>query len=39
VDQIVPVYAPSDDHNNERQYIRTIKIAIERWRNGYVDIN
>ena len=38
VDQIVPVYAPSDDHNDEGQYVRTIKIAIERWRNGYVDV-
>jgi flagellum-specific peptidoglycan hydrolase FlgJ len=38
VDQIVPVYAPASDHNDETQYIRAIKIAIERWRNGYVDI-
>lgn len=38
VDQIVPVYAPSVDHNDVQQYIRTIKIAIERWRNGYVDV-
>jgi len=38
VDKIVPVYAPSEDNNNEQQYIRTIKIAIERWRNGYVEV-
>ncbi|HTK08744.1 MAG TPA: glucosaminidase domain-containing protein [Ktedonobacteraceae bacterium] len=38
VDQIIPVYAPSADHNDETQYISAIKIAIERWRNGYVDI-
>ena len=38
VEQIIPVYAPSSDSNNEGQYIRTIKIAIERWRNGYVDV-
>lgn len=38
VDQIVPVYAPSEDHNDVQQYIQTIKIAIERWRNGYVDV-
>jgi hypothetical protein len=38
VDQIVPIYAPSVDHNNEGQYIRAIKIAIERWRNGYINI-
>jgi hypothetical protein len=39
VDQIVPVYAPSSDHNDEGQYIRAIKIAIERWRNGDIDVN
>jgi hypothetical protein len=38
VEQIVPVYAPSSDSNDEGQYIRTIKIAIERWRNGYIDV-
>jgi len=38
VDKIVPVYAPATDQNDEQQYIRTIKIAIERWRNGNVDI-
>jgi len=39
VDQIVPIYAPSSDHNDEGQYIHTIKIAIERWRNGYIEID
>jgi hypothetical protein len=39
VDQIIPVYAPNSDNNNEAQYIQTIKIAIERWRNGYVNIS
>jgi len=34
--QIVPVYAPSEDNNNEVLYIHTIKRAIERWRNGYI---
>jgi hypothetical protein len=38
VDQIVPVYAPSFDNNNEIQYINTIKFAIERWRNGYITV-
>lgn len=38
VDHIVPIYAPAEDHNDQDQYIRTIKIAIERWRNGYVDV-
>jgi hypothetical protein len=38
VEQIIPIYAPSEDHNDEGQYILTIKIAIERWRNGFIDI-
>jgi len=38
VDQIIPIYAPSADHNDEAQYIATIKWAIERWRNGYFDV-
>jgi Mannosyl-glycoprotein endo-beta-N-acetylglucosaminidase len=38
VDQIIPVYAPASDHNDEEQYIQTVKIAIERWRNGFIDI-
>jgi hypothetical protein len=38
VDRIVPVYAPAEDNNDQKQYIRTVKIAIERWRNGHIDI-
>jgi hypothetical protein len=38
LEQIIPIYAPSSDNNDVNQYIRTIKIAIERWRNGYVDV-
>lgn len=38
IEQIVPIYAPSYDNNDEGQYINTLKIAIERWRNGYVDV-
>jgi Mannosyl-glycoprotein endo-beta-N-acetylglucosaminidase len=38
VDHIVPIYAPAEDNNDQQQYIRTVKIAIERWRNGYLDI-
>ncbi len=37
VDQIIPVYAPANDNNDEAQYISTVKAAIERWRNGYTD--
>jgi hypothetical protein len=36
VDEIVPVYAPSSDHNNVAAYIAAIKHAVERWRNGQV---
>ena len=38
IEQIIPIYAPSYDNNDESQYITTLKIAIERWRNGYVDV-
>ncbi len=38
IQQIIPIYAPSNDNNDEGQYISTIKIAIERWRNGFIDI-
>jgi hypothetical protein len=38
VDQIVPVYAPQSDDNNEKQYIHTIKLAVSTWQHGYVDV-
>lgn len=38
IEQIVPIYAPANDNNDEAQYILTLKIAIERWRNGYVNV-
>jgi Mannosyl-glycoprotein endo-beta-N-acetylglucosaminidase len=38
VEQIIPVYAPAKDNNDEAQYILTVKSAIERWRNGYIDV-
>lgn len=36
VDQIIPVYAPSRDHNNVNGYIAAVKRAVDRWRNGWV---
>jgi hypothetical protein len=36
VEEIVPVYAPSSDHNNVASYIATIEHAVERWRSGQV---
>jgi hypothetical protein len=34
VDEIVPVYAPSSDHNDVAGYIAAIKHAVETWRHG-----
>jgi hypothetical protein len=34
VDEIVPVYAPSSDHNDVIAYIAAIKYAVEMWRSG-----
>lgn len=34
VDQIIPVYAPSADHNNVAAYIAAIKHAVILWRSG-----
>jgi hypothetical protein len=34
VDEIVPIYAPSSDHNDVTAYIAAIKHAVETWRSG-----
>lgn len=34
VDQIIPVYAPASDNNDEAAYIQSIKGAVDAWRNG-----
>jgi Mannosyl-glycoprotein endo-beta-N-acetylglucosaminidase len=36
VDEIVPVYAPSSDHNDVTAYIAAIKQAVETWRSGKI---
>jgi hypothetical protein len=36
VDQIVPVYAPSGDGNDEAAYIGAVKHAVNTWRHGQV---
>ena len=36
VDQIIPVYAPNSDHNDERAYIQNVKRAIDTWRKGSI---
>lgn len=33
VDQIIPVYAPASDNNDEAAYIQSIKDAVDAWRN------
>lgn len=38
VDQIIPVYAPSKDHNNPTGYIHNVKRAVDRWRSGVVTV-
>lgn len=38
IDQIVPVYAPSDDHNDVDDYISSIKSAVDSWRMGEVQV-
>ncbi|HEU5378464.1 MAG TPA: glucosaminidase domain-containing protein [Ktedonobacteraceae bacterium] len=38
VDQIIPVYAPSSDHNDVDAYIQSIKDAVTIWRSGQVQV-
>lgn len=38
VDQIIPVYAPNSDNNNESAYIQNVKKAVDTWRNGTVEV-
>lgn len=38
VDQIIPVYAPGTDHNDEATYIRGVKLAVDRWHQGVVEV-
>ncbi|GCF07904.1 glucosaminidase domain-containing protein [Dictyobacter arantiisoli] len=38
VDQIIPVYAPNQDNNNEKQYIAAVKTFVDHWRAGQIEI-
>jgi len=38
IDQIIPVYAPSSDNNDVTAYISGIKLAVDTWRNGQVQV-
>ncbi|MGH2505802.1 MAG: hypothetical protein ACRDHZ_00045 [Ktedonobacteraceae bacterium] len=39
VSQIIPTYAPSSDHNNERAYIQAIEHAVNTWREGQIIVS
>ncbi|MHB8600520.1 MAG: glucosaminidase domain-containing protein [Ktedonobacteraceae bacterium] len=36
VEQIVPTYAPSSDHNNVSAYIGAVESAVNSWRSGQI---
>lgn len=36
VEEIVPIYAPSSDHNDVSAYIAAIEQAVQSWRKGQV---
>lgn len=36
IDQIIPIYAPSSDHNNVKAYVQAIKSAVDTWRAGRI---
>ena len=38
VDQIIPVYAPAADNNDESAYIQNVKNAVDTWRNGAIEV-
>jgi len=38
VSQIIPVYAPASDNNNEAAYIQAIEEAVDTWRSGAVEV-
>ena len=38
VEEIVPVYAPSSDHNNVEAYIAAVEHAVDRWRSGEIRV-
>jgi hypothetical protein len=36
VDKIIPTYAPNSDHNNETEYIASLKHEIDTWHAGII---
>lgn len=39
VEQIVPAYAPSGDHNNVTGYITAVEQAVSSWQSGKVEVS
>lgn len=39
VDQIIPTYAPTSDHNDEAAYIASLKHALDTWHAGIVQVS
>ncbi|HVB20323.1 MAG TPA: glucosaminidase domain-containing protein [Ktedonobacteraceae bacterium] len=39
VDQIIPTYAPSSDHNNVNGYIAALKHSIDTWHAGVIQVS
>ncbi len=39
IDQIIPTYAPSSDHNNVSGYIAALKHTIDTWHAGIVQVS
>jgi hypothetical protein len=38
VEQIIPTYAPSSDHNNVAAYIAAVESAVRTWQSGKVEV-
>jgi hypothetical protein len=38
IDEIIPVYAPQSDNNDEAAYIQAVKQAVDIWRSGIVAV-
>ena len=38
IDQIIPVYAPGADNNDEALYIHNVKLAVDTWRSGILAV-
>ncbi|MEO8954679.1 MAG: hypothetical protein ABI396_14000 [Ktedonobacteraceae bacterium] len=38
VEEIIPTYAPSSDHNNVAGYINAVDNAVDTWRSGQISV-